>query len=1028
MSLFTENDYEQELIEKISSIEGYSYKSQEEIINLRKNLNTVILDSNLLSSIKRINSGISEDHANKVFSELKAIPESNCVVANKEFQKIITRGIKVFDEAKQKTITYKIIDDTNPLNNEFIITNQFQMISKHHNYRNQYPDMVIYMNGLPIIVFELKGLKENNTLESAYKQMKNYKEFLSDLFAFNAFNVIAERANVKFGSLTASYSRYQYWKGDNYNSSPDKLITDLLKPEVLIDVIKNFTFYTNTKIDTKIVASYHQYYGVRKATDRSIMEIISEKEENGKAGIFWHTQGSGKSFSMLFLVKQIAKEKPGTTFIIVTDRNDLDNQLYKTFMNAEDFIGQSIHQISSIKDLIENLKDKKQDGVYFTTVQKFTSDVGVLTDRDDILVISDEAHRSHNNIEAKLERNEEIGELVLKSGSALYLRNAFPRSTFIGFTGTPVEKEDVSTTKIFGTYIDKYLMTNAEQDGVVVPIRYESRKPELSFDEEQMEILVSDHKDVIDEIKEGSDIPAELTKKVNKSIQQLKNFIADPDRIKGIARDFVSHYETRQNILEGKVMFVALNRFVAYEYYKEILNIRPEWADKIKLIMTPNQQQDPEDMLKIAGSSEDRKRNAEEFKKQDSTFKIAIVVDMWLTGFDVPSLDAIYIDKPIKMHNLMQTIARTNRVYTNKDNNKNKEYGLVVDYIGLWSKLIDALSFYSGKASEQIISERDIKALKNEYLRNANHVYEDFGFNSICKKEDLAEQSKSELFNTLDLMLNKIYKDRLKQNYIVATKKMSKYLNEVISILTKEERILFEMLSMARSQIIKSELGQFELDTKENRLIRQLSETIKFTGTDIISEIESNPIFLSRIIDELQKPSPEEVEALNAKLNADITKQLINFTKRKNFLRAQNLSKKLSDLMNSYDNNYITMEELMIAIAEIQQEVKDLNSDELNTLGFTPEEQAFYEMLSKPVNELPTFDKEKLEQITSELLEIINDDEKVNKTWCFNNHLIQKVRKEMKVLMAKHGYPPKTAEVTTDEIISQIMHQNNIKQ
>lgn len=1026
MTILNENNFEQELIEKISNLPGFRYETQKRIIELRKDLNSVVLDSVLLSSIKKINNNISNEHINSVYRQLIDLLESNTIMGNKEFQRKIIHGIKIYDYKLKKTITYKIIDDVNVLNNDFIVTNQFRMESQHFNYKYQYPDVVIYMNGLPIIVFELKGFDERNTLESAYNQITNYKKFLPKLFTYNFFIVIAEPVNIKFGSLTATQDRYQYWKGSEYNSSPNNLITDLLNPEHLIDLVKNFTFYQDTKKDIKIVASYHQYYGVKKAIKRTIEEIEKEKSINGRAGIFWHTQGSGKSFSMLFLVKQITKQKPKTTFLIVTDRNDLDNQLYKTFKNAEKFISQQLHQVKSIKNLVSSLKDKQQDGVFFSTIQKFTKDVGLLSNRDDILIISDEAHRSHNNIYERIKKDEKSGEIVKKQGNALHLRNAFPKATFIGFTGTPISKDDKSTEEIFGEYIDKYLMTNAENDGVVVPIRYESRKPELNFDQEQMDILVNEHSKITEEINKNSNLSDEMIKKINKAIQKLENFIIDPDRVKGIVNDFIFHYESRVNILEGRIMFVTFNRFVAFEYYKLILKLKPEWKNNVKLIITTNQQQDPSELLKAAGGPEDRKRRAEEFKKVDSEFKIAIVVDMWLTGFDVPSLDVIYIDKPLKMHNLMQAIARTNRVFTNEKTKKTKEHGLVVDYIGLWYKLTDALAFYSGNTNKKITKDINLLKLKEKYLINIEKIYEKFGFNKLINKNEFSKQSTKDLRETLDLLLNKIYKDKLKNDFIHNTKNIRKNLNEVISILNEVEKLEFEMLLMVRSQIIKTELGEFDLKSKENILIRQLAKTIKFEKTDIISEIEANPIFLSQIIKQLQQPSPKGKEELYAKLNGDITKKLIDYSNRKNFLKAQDLRKKLEKIMKDYDNNYISLEKLMETFKTIQNEILNLNSSELNDLGYTEEEQAFYDMILKPVKDTK-FDEEIIKKITDELLKIINDDKKVNKSWIFDNHLISRVKREIKILMSKYNYPPKPAKETTEEIIEQIMYQKNLK-
>lgn len=1021
--IFTESDYEKNIINSFVE-KGFKYFNEEEMVKMRGGINKILLFDIIEKNLIRINEGITKEQISKVIFKLKDVKSSDLLNSNILFQNYVTDGVKIHDEKQQKTITVKIFDG----NDEWFITNQFKMPSLHQEYNNQYPDIVLYCNGIPVIVFELKGLKESDNLEQAYNQIKNYQEYLPDLFKYNFFNVIANVSEMKFGSITSQLSRYQYWRGKDFsNIDPYNLINDMFDKGKVIDLIKNFTFFTNDKSPVKIISSYHQYYGTKNAIDNSIMQINKkDKVDGGKAGIFWHTQGSGKSYSMLFLVKNVAKQVPGTTFLIVTDRNDLDNQLFQTFSKSEQFIGQKIHQIESIKNLKEELFGRKQDGVYFTTVQKFNNEIGELSQRDNILVIVDEAHRSHTNIEGIWEFDKEEEIVKEKFGNARFLRDSLPNATFIGFTGTPIENDDKSTTKIFGDIITKYLMIDAERDGVVVPIRYESRKAELSLNLEQLERLNSEYNEVIDSVYENSSIPSEVQKKINKSLQEIKNVISDPERIDGISRDFVNHYKSRSNLLKGKAMFVAFNRHVAFEYYKKIIEIAPDLKDNVKLIITnSNNQSDPHEMLEVIGNSEYRKRMATEFKKDDSDFKIAIVVDMWLTGFDVPSLDVIYLDKPIKMHNLMQTVARTNRVYTK--GTLNKEYGLVVDYIGLWTKLNEALAFYSSTNEIESKKQRNLKELKPEYIKAVDEIINIFNIGGFINTKELVN-SQQERINSLKLISSEIIKNKEQQEYISKTKKVNTYFKEVVSILNEEERMKFQMLIIVRSHLINIELGNIDIRSKTASLKKTLESVIEYDKTTIINSIEGDAILISDIVKFINGKLDEDAKDWDIAQRLSATRKLITKSKKINIRKSEDLFKKLTELLNRYDNNFISLEELFEGIKAIAKEAGEMNDNLRNESGYSQEELAFYNIISGPLEELGEFDKGKVNEIMKELLDIINNDEKVNDSWIYNDLLVSKIRGELKILLLKHGYPPEDSKSSSKDIVEQIMYQKNYKE
>lgn len=1026
MSFITENDFEQEIIKKVQSI-GYKYLSQEQILKHRKSEAEVLLIDELENSLRIINKEATTENIRRAIQELRSLKGSDLVTANKEFQKYIFEGIKIRDEKENRTLTIKLFDNDDSSNNSYIITNQFWMKSRHPQYDKQLPDVVLYCNGIPIVVMELKGVSQNDNLEMAFSQMQNYQLYLPDLFVYNAFVILANPSSQKFGSITSSLPRFQYWRGPNFSDDTNVIWKDLLDKEKILDVIMNFTFFTSSKFPSKIISSYHQYYGVKYALGQVNSEMSRvDKNFSGKGGIFWHTQGSGKSFSMLFLTKNLSRIQKGTTFVIVTDRNDLDNQLYKTFINAEEYIGQKIHQVTTISDLKESLNNRKQDGVFFTTIQKFTSDIGELTDRKNILVISDEAHRSHNNVDGEWVYNSETQEIDEKNGSAKYLRDALPRATFIGFTGTPVENEDKSTTDIFGQVVTQYLMTHAERDGVIVPIRYESRKPVLELDSEETKKLIQQHNEIMEEIERMSMVPAEVEKKLNRILQQVKNIVSDPDRITGVARDFIAHYESRKNLIKGKTMFVAFNRHIAFKYYKEIIKQKPELEKITKLIITnSNGQQDDPELLELAGNSKYRKIMAEEFKNDNSNFKIAIVVDMWLTGFDVPSLDSIYIDKPIKMHNLMQTIARTNRVYSNKEDKKNKEFGLVVDYIGLWNKMVDALSFYSGRGIDEVKSQRDISKLKPVYIENVKKIYNDFGLRSIVNFDQISNDTDLRIKAMRDIT-NAIYKQRLAQNFISATKKVNSWLKEVVSLLTPSERSLFQLLWVSRSGIISNELGKINFGEKEIMLLNSLAKTVKFKETEVINSIEGDAILLSDILSFIDESNSEESKYLETSIKSSMLKTAINYAKKINFKRANDLNRKLNDLLSDYDKQYINIDELMKGIQSIANSISTLTENQITEMGFTQEELSFYNIVKSPVEDLPDFDREKIKQITIELLEIVNDNTKVNVTWKYNPAMVSSVRGELKKLLIKYNYPPESYEPAASEIVEQVIYQKNL--
>ncbi len=1018
--MFREAEFENHVIKIFQEI-GYTYIDSEKMIMQRKDLGTTLLLSNLEDAIRRINHGISQAQINSVVDHVRKTQDINVIEGNKNALKALTEGVKVYDSIEELTKTYNIIDFENIDNNEFIITDQFRMTSNHANYTNQIPDLVVYINGLPVSVIELKSpmLDESKSIEDAYDQIKNYQNNMPTLFTWNIVNAISNMHINRYGSLTASYSRYSNWRSKNTDITPyEYFFQSLYDKDTLLKVLKDFSFYTTGDHQAKIVAGYHQVIGVTEAT-KKVIEAMDNG--TGKAGIFWHTQGSGKSLSMVFLTRQVNNIKRKMTTLIITDRKDLDEQLSQTFMSAGDYLGQEIKQIESIDDLKNTLQNRIQNGIYLCTVQKFDESIGELSNRDDILIISDEAHRSHKNIHGRLALIEDEFAIVEKFGHAYYLRNAFPKATFMGFTGTPIENDDHQTKQIFGGYATKYLMTDATEDGFVVPIAYESRHAQLKIVEEKRAELDRFYNEIRNEVIGEVDLKAEVQKNMNKKIQKMDLIIGDPQRIEEIAADFVEHYRSRQNLLKGKAMFVAYNRETAFKYYKEIIKNAPELKKNIRLILTANNQKDSNEMLELIGNDKFRKDSATIFKDPNSDFKIAIVVDMWLTGFDAPCLDTIYLDKPIKMHNLMQTIARVNRVYTDKENKDLvKESGLVVDYIGLWSKLKDAMEFYTtGGDKISDITMEDSAKLKTQLLAYVREIY----------KEDLSDRididiekidDKDYLFELVEDIQKVVISKRQKQQFVNRVKKATQGFPAIVTSCTIEEKVIIQLLMNARSMLIKRELGQIEIDTKVKEIKERIAESIIHNRTIICDSLEDEKISLTDILNYIVSVNPKQSDELDGDKLAAATNLAIKALRILNMVKSEQLTKKLELLLEKYDSNHISHEEFMVGLKDVGQEVFEAKEEAENS-DKDIVELAFFSILREDVYSQNQYDKAMIEKITKELYSKVRP--MLDKRWIYNESIKQRVRSEMKKILIKYDYPPKETIELQERLIKQLQAQ-----
>lgn len=1025
----TEQELEIETVKTLESI-GFQFLPTEKIYELRgNNYSNVILWEEFKNSCRNINPHLSDKILNKIIGEIKRIDNSNLLQANKKMFQMMRDGVRIRNDLKKRTNTYFLIDFENIENNIFQVTRQFRMVSSSKDFKEQIPDIVIYLNGLPIIVFELKTPNSSiekfayDSVEKAFKQIKNYQHNLKKLFVFNLFNIIYDKYHFKVGTITSDFHRYNHWrKMDEDNNIHNEVdITALLNKEMILELFQKYIYFSknkNGKQELKIIPGYHQYYGVKSALKQVIKGINEQNNMLKKAGIFWHTQGSGKSMSMIFLTKNVLIQKPKTTTIIITDRNDLDNQLYKNFIDAETYLNQKITQIENKQNLTEVLKDRSQNGIYFCTVQKFDNETAVLSTREDIFVISDEAHRSHKNIN--------ISKIIVKSGDnnifvkdkkgyGYYLRKAFPQATFIGFTGTPIENSDHETKEIFGDYITKYLMNDATKDGFIVDINYESRKHTLVLDPAEIESLDENYELIRQEIiNKQSNASNTIIKNFNKKIQKIKNLIMSEDRIQAVVNDFVQHYEKRANILKGKAMFVVYNRKLAFEYYKKILALRPSWENKIKIIATQNNKIDDKELIDLLQGSAYRNQMANLFKDPESDFKIAIVVDMWLTGFDVPSLDLLYLDKPLKMHNLMQTVARVNRVYPNK------EVGLIVDFFGIYKNLTNALNFYTDGASDNINNNeyKSTDFIAQQLKKQLQYVKEKW-FAKLFEKEIIEEKDLAEYVEAVKkIMLNRSDLE----SFLIKSKTLSKLLKSSLSIIDQYNEYLANIFWIARGEIIKEKIGSISLENDIFKINKNIQLAMRYKETIVHNEVNNNSISLRKIkelLDKRKLHANDSTDEKNYKMlqNKNMVQELIRRAAKINQIKSEKLSKKLELLINKYESNIISIEAFTEGLREIANESISAY-EEADSLGLRNPESAFFEILRQ---QKYTQDKVKEKEVLRIVHLLYNKvKNKIDGNWVYNEAQRKSVRKDLKVILLQEKYPPDVTEKVVGSIVKQM--------
>lgn len=1004
--MFDEETLEKITMELLSELE---YETINGFELERENFSNVILEQDLEDSIVRLNKGISNEEIREVIRLIKNLDNNNTILNNKQFTSYLLEGVKVpiTENGATRYKTVKIIDFDNIEKNSFKAINQYTIVEESEKR----PDIIIFINGMPLIVVELKStIREEVKLEDGYRQLKGYQNVhIPTLFYYNQFLIVSDGAQARAGTITSPWSRFSEWKkvedADEVTENMpthNTLFRGMLRKDRLLDIISNYILWSE---DDKILAAYHQYFGVKKAISSTINAF---ENKTGKAGILWHTQGSGKSFSMVFYSSNMIRILKNPSIIVVTDRNDLDNQLFSTFSHCAEHLKQTPVQIESRQDLNEKLDNRISGGIFFTTLQKFEEETGLFTERDDILVLVDEAHRSHYGIDATMKFDREKMIAYKKYGTAKYLHEAFPNATYIGFTGTPVETTDKSTSNVFGKVIDVYDMTQAILDGATVPIMYEGRMARVGLNQK----ILDEIDDYYTYLERDEGIEENILNQSKKEMAKMQEIIEDPDRLELIVKDIITGYEEIKNSVANKAIVVAYSRKTAYIMYKKFLELRPEWKNKVHMVITANNKDD-EEMQKAIGSSKDKHQLEKDFKDANSEFKIAIVVDMWLTGFDVPQLGTMYVDKPMKAHNLMQAIARVNRVY------KDKKGGLIVDYIGLKRWLVDALKTYTKRDQGKIVDNTEIvKVLmdKIELIRNIFHGFEygHFATTTDSDKYEIIMSGANWILKT-----DKIKKEFMKYSY--DCKSLYALCAGELEQIVKDEVLFF---TSVRSFITKLSGDGTRIDISEinSHVAEMLEKAIQDDEMLQIGEVRnSNQIMLlsDELMNKIAKMQKKNiaVEILNRAL-----KDYVEKIGKQNIVLMEKFSTKFKKIADSY-NERTSVED----IEKIIQEMINLKNEiekELaagNEYNLSVEEKAFFDALGNDPQIKELMKDETLVQIAKELVDIINDNMTID--WDIRKDARARMRYEIKKLLIKYDYPP----VKRDSAVQLVIRQAELK-
>lgn len=1008
---YTEADYENSIIELFENL-GYRHVYAPD---LERDFYSPLYEEELDVALHRLNPKMPEDAINDALFKLKNFENAELVQKNALFMDYLQHGIEVryFVKGEERSGLVYLVDYKNPDNNSFVVANQWTFIENS----NKRPDVILFLNGLPVVLIELKSpSREETDASEGYLQIRNYMQEIPSMFIYNCICVISDHLTSKAGTITSGEDRFMEWKtkDGSYENTQyaqfDTFFEGMFEKERLLDIIKNFICFSNEGLKKfKILAGYHQYFAVRKAIESTKNATVTD----GKGGVFWHTQGSGKSLSMVFYAHLLQEALDSPTIVVITDRNDLDDQLYGQFAKCKDFLRQEpVH--ATCRKLTETsgkndigLKDwldgRQANGIIFTTMQKFEESDEPLSKRRNIIVMADEAHRSQYGLKEKVDAK--TGEI--KVGTARVIRDSLPNATYIGFTGTPISGKDRNTREVFGDYIDIYDMTQAVEDGATRPVYYESRVIKLKFDEATLHLIDQEY-DIM-----ANNADPEVVEKSKKELGQMEAVLGNDATIDSLVNDIIDHYENyREDLLTGKAMIVAYSRAIAMKIYKRILELRPGWTEKVKVVMTESNK-DPEEWRSVIGNKRRRDELAKEFKDNDSPMKIAIVVDMWLTGFDVPSLATMYVYKPMQGYNLMQAIARVNRVF------RDKEGGLIVDYVGIATALKQAMNDYTARDKKNYGDTDIAKVAYPKFLEKLDvcrDIFHGYDYSKFTTGTDL-ERSKA-ITGAVNFIMA-LDKEDKKLDFIKESLLLKQALSLCSSLVERDLRVeaaFFESVRVLVNRLMNQGDGhKVSLKEMNDRINELLKSSIKSDGViNLFSDVkEEFSLFDPKFLEEISKMKEKN---LAVELLKKLIAEQVQIYRRTNVVKSEKFSEIIQGVMNRYLNGMLTNEEVIEELLKMAKQISDAR-DAGDELGLSEDELAFYDALTKPQAIKDFYENSELIAITKELTEALRNNRTID--WQKRDSARAKMRMMIKRLLKKHKYPPEGM----DDAVATVMLQ-----
>jgi len=1008
---FTEDMFEQAVIELFENM-GYTHISAPD---MERDYSSPLLDSVLMDCLVKLNKGLPLEAITEAVAKLRNFDTGSLLQKNMQFMDYLQNGlpVKYFHKGEERNSIVYLVDYKNVKNNEFYVVNQFTYIENGNNRR---PDIILFINGLPLVLCELKSpSKDEVNAENAYNQIRNYMQDIPGMFIYNAICVISDLTTNKAGTITSGLDRFMEWKSkDGIETKAfadfETFYQGMFDQARLLDIIKNFICFSVEQAKAfKILAGYHQYFAVRKAVEKAKVATKTD----GKGGVFWHTQGSGKSLSMVFYAHLLQEALDSPTIVVMTDRIDLDDQLYSQFSKCAAFLRQTPVQAESKVHLKKLLEGRTANGIIFTTMFKFEEREEPLSDRRNIVVMADEAHRGQYGMDERVVmRENEAGETEARIvvGNARIIRDALPNATFIGFTGTPVSSKDRNTREVFGEYIDIYDMTQAVEDGATRPVYYESRVIHLKLDENTLKLIDSTY-DVLSQQADEATI-----EKSKKMMGQMESVLGADSTIRSLVDDIVTHYEgNRANLLTGKAMIVAYSRPIAMKIYRRLMEVRPDWKEKVDVVMTSGNN-DPEDWKEIIGTKGHKEELARKFKDNNDPMKIAIVVDMWLTGFDVPSMHTMYVYKPMHGYNLMQAIARVNRVF------QDKEGGLVVDYVGIAGALKAAMNEYTARDRSKY-GDMDIAKTaypkfqeKLQVCRDLFHGYNYKGFISGTPlvMAQLISGGANFVLDPKD--------QKRKEHFLKEAMLMKQAMSLCSSMTTEQERREAAYFEAVRSTVVKLTYGGSggkPMSLKE--INAQINELLKASiqSEGVISLFDSRKVgenfslFDPAVLDEISRMKQKNIAV---EILRKLMAEQVSLYKRSNVVKSQEFSEMLTRIMNAYYNGHIDNDKVIKELLEAAKLIADAYAAG-DKLGLTQEELAFYDALTKPQAIKDFYENDTLVAMTRELTEMLRKNRTID--WQKKETARATMRKMVKRLLKKYKYPPEQYEDAIETVISQ---------